>query len=340
MSGASSNAVEWFTRLEPAVVAMPSSRPDDPRLGDVMERWAGQAEALRPGRPVTVGFPQDEGIRRNGGRVGAAKAPDAIRTFLYRLVPYDGERHLDLSANPPLEAGNVRIEGSLEDSQNALADVVGGILHAGAIPVVLGGGHEAAFGHYLGYVKANLPVAIINLDAHLDVRPCIDGLGHSGSPFRQAIEHSTRPLPGTLYRCVGANPFSVSRDHLEFLERHGALITWANSIPHLDQSLQAALAALKCHNCAIYLSIDADVVAAAEVPGVSAPNPGGVSGISVAKCAFEAGKDATIRSFDLVEVNPAHDIDGRSARWAALVLWQFFLGLAKRDQRSLGVCKN
>jgi formiminoglutamase len=340
MSGASSNVVEWFTRLEPAVVAMPPSRPDDPRLGDVLERWAGQAEALRPGQPVIVGFPQDEGVRRNGGRAGAAKAPDTIRTFLYRLVPYDGERRLDLSADPPLEAGNVRTEGSLEDSQNALAEVVAGILHAGAIPVILGGGHETAYGHYLGYVKANLPVAIINLDAHLDVRPCIDGLGHSGSPFRQAIEHATHPLPASLYRCVGANPFAVARDHLQFVEHFGGSVIWASSITHLDQSMQSALEALKSHNCPIYLSLDADVVAATEVPGVSAPNPWGVSGTNVAKCAFQAGEDAAVRSFDLVEINPAHDIDGRSARWAAMVLWHFFVGLAKRNQTSLDVCKN
>src|SRR5438094_10621504 len=104
MPGGSSNAVEWFTRLEP--VPRPEDvfrRPDDPRLGEVIETWRGDASALRPGRAVLVGFPQDEGVRRNHGRPGAAEAPHEIRRWLRRLTPFDGESGLDLAANPPLD---------------------------------------------------------------------------------------------------------------------------------------------------------------------------------------------------------------------------------------------
>ena len=40
-----------------------------------------------------------------------------------------------------------------------------------------------------GYAAAAMPVGIVNIDAHLDVRPCLDGRGNSGTPFRQAMEH-------------------------------------------------------------------------------------------------------------------------------------------------------
>ena len=39
--------------------------PDDPRLGEVAEFWQGNPAALVPGRAVLIGFPQDEGIRRD-----------------------------------------------------------------------------------------------------------------------------------------------------------------------------------------------------------------------------------------------------------------------------------
>src|SRR5437868_435517 len=132
MPGGSSNAVEWFTRLEP--VPRPEDvfrRPDDPRLGEVIEFWRGDPAALRPGRAVLVGFPQDEGVRRNHGRVGAAAAPHDIRHALYRLTPWDGARDADLAELPPLDAGNVHIAGTLEDTQLVLGEVVGGILAAG-----------------------------------------------------------------------------------------------------------------------------------------------------------------------------------------------------------------
>ena len=147
-------------------------------------------------------------MRRNGGRVGAARAPEEIRKYLFRLTVGDAGRQVELTERPPLDLGNVLVSADLEGSQESLGLVVGEILKSGATPVVLGGGHETAYGHFLGYVNAQWPVGIINIDAHLDVRPCQDGRGHSGSPFRQAMEHPTQPLPGARYLCVGAQPFA------------------------------------------------------------------------------------------------------------------------------------
>src|SRR5437870_273974 len=90
MSGASSSAAGWSTRLEPARIPADSIvRADDPRLGEVVEFWNGDATALVPGRPVLIGFPQDDGVRRNHGRPGSAEAPNEIRRWLYRLTPED-----------------------------------------------------------------------------------------------------------------------------------------------------------------------------------------------------------------------------------------------------------
>lgn len=36
----------------------------------------------------------------------------------------------------------------------------------------------------------NKKFGVINLDQHFDVRPLKDGKAHSGSPFRQMLEHS------------------------------------------------------------------------------------------------------------------------------------------------------
>src|SRR6516162_595765 len=152
MSGASSNVVGWSTRLEPVGPLEGPRRPDDVRLDEVIEFWRGDPAAITAGRAVIIGFPQDEGVRRSGGRPGAARAPQAIRRWLYRLTPYDSQAGVGVALHPPLDLGNVRLGGSLEDTQTALGDVVAEILSRGAIPVVLGGGHETAYGHYLGYV--------------------------------------------------------------------------------------------------------------------------------------------------------------------------------------------
>jgi formiminoglutamase len=310
-------------------------RADDPRLGEVIEFWDGTLEPLRPGRAVIVGFPQDEGVRRNRGRVGAADAPREIRSQLWRLVPWDATTEADLAALPPLDIGDVRVKGTLEEAREALGNVVAELLTRKAVPVVLGGGHETAYGHYLGYVRANKPVGVINLDAHLDVRPLIDGKGHSGSPFRQMLEHPTQPLPGKMYVCAGAQPQSVSQVHLRYATERGCVIAWCAALgadAAAERFLAKQIARVHKGGRTVYLSIDADVVRQADVPAVSAPNPIGLPGDVVVTAARRAGLHPAVSSLDLVEVNPRLDRDDQSTRWAALVIWSFLVGLARRNQ--------
>jgi formiminoglutamase len=335
MSGASSSVAKWFKQLEPAPapqdVMHVMRRPDDPRLGEIIEYWQGDTAALVPGRAVLIGFPQDEGVRRNGGRVGAARAPDEIRRWLHRLTPSDCQADIHVADLPPLDLGNVRISGELEESQAALGEIVAAVLQHEAIPIVLGGGHETAYGHFLGYAAEKRNVGIINLDAHLDLRPLTDSKGHSGSPFRQALEHPTHPLPGERYVCLGAQPHAISRQHWLFAREHGCTVRWCDELRHsLEEHFLDECARLAATDCHIYLTIDADIVQAADAPGVSAPNVMGLPGADVAACARLAGSMARVSSMDLVEINPSLDRDGQSSRWGALVLWNFLIGLAHR----------
>jgi formiminoglutamase len=236
-----------------------------------------------------------------------------------------------------LDAGNVRIDGTMEHSQEVLGRIVGGILLAGAVPVVLGGGHETAFGHFLGYAKANRQVGVINIDAHLDLRPEINGLGHSGSPFRQAIEHSPFRLLGAHYVCIGAQPYAVSREHWNYAMRHDCRIFWATSVwPKIENRFESEVKQLHSVGCQVYISIDADAVRIVDVPGVSAPNPAGLIGEDVVSCARHAGRSPAVSSIDLAEINPRFDRDGQSARWGALVIWHFLIGLAQRRAAGAG----
>lgn len=302
-------------------------------MGEVIERWTGDTEALRPGRPVLLGFPQDEGVRRNRGRPGAAAAPRRIRHWLHRLTRWDARRDLDLGRNPPLDLGDVRIAGSLEESQQTLGAIVHMLLDRQVIPVILGGGHETAFGHFLGYAAGARRVGIINLDAHLDVRPYALDHGHSGSPFCQAMEHETAPLRGSDYVCLGAQPAAVSREHARFVLDRGSVIHWADDIRHrLVEVFVQEAERLRAAGCQVYVTLDADVVCAADVPAVSAPNPMGLNGDDVLACIRKAGGSLHVASFDLVEISPAYDRDEQSCRWAALAVWNFLAGVAERGR--------
>ena len=131
-----------------------------------------------------LGFCSDEGIRRNKGQLGARKGPDSIRNSLKNLcLPEDWNITL-------FDYGNIScLEHNLEQSQSDLAEAVYSILKTKSLPIILGGGHETAWGHFQGisrFLPKSKKIALINIDAHLDLRPLNKNKqGSSGTPFLQ-----------------------------------------------------------------------------------------------------------------------------------------------------------
>ncbi|MEE9204184.1 MAG: formimidoylglutamase [Nitrospirales bacterium] len=310
-----------MVNFTPPQVAVPDTAPDDPRLGLLLGRKVGDHTAPKV---AIIGFPSDEGVRTNGGRVGAAKAPDAIRHAFYRLTP-DAE-HADAFRDVvehTRDGGNLAISGRVEQDQELLGDVVGGFLSQNVLPIIIGGGHETAYGHFLGYVKADQEIAILNWDAHTDVRELKEGKAHSGSPFRQALLHPSQKC--RHYRVAGLLPYAVSRSHLDFIAKHGGQYDWKDALSRerIDEIYRS-------FSSPVMASFDLDAVDQSYAPGVSAPAVNGLSADLWLYAAYRAGKCPSVKSLDLVELNPQFDRDNQTARLAALTLWFFLKGLSER----------
>lgn len=294
----------------------------DPRLADLLGRAVGPD---RPPRVVLLGFPSDRGVERNGGRPGAAEGPREIRRRLAGLTP-DGTRH---GASTELlgrteDLGDVEVTGEVAADQERLAERLAPHLRRGAVAVVLGGGHETAYGHFLGHVEAGLRPRVLNVDAHPDVREPGEAGGHSGSPFRQALLHPSGACRG--YRVAGLRRAAVAREHLAFLEEQGAPWRWREGCdrPALEEEVGRL-------DAPALVSLDLDAVDAAHAPGVSAPATGGLEPAAWLAAAEAAGRSPAVRSLDVVELNPRFDVDGRTARLAAHTVWRFLAGLAARE---------
>jgi formiminoglutamase len=276
-------------------------------------------------RAVLVGFPSDEGVKRNGGRAGAAEAPDEIRKQLYGMTPSAEyyEPFVELLEHCT-DVGDVSVSGDLEQDQRRLGQVVAGYLEEGVVPIILGGGHETSFGHFLGYAEAGYETSIFNMDAHADVRPLKDGQGHSGSPFRQALEHESGAAE--TYVLGGLQPHAVAQAHLQFIDEHGGHykfrdetnITSISGLFHQHESER------------LMATFDMDAVDQSQAPGVSAPCANGLASDLWLTAAYLAGRNEEISSFDVSELNPRHDRDHQTAKLAALTIWHFLLGLGQR----------
>lgn len=309
-----------MARIIPAIATfVPETTPDDPRLGRLLASRLGPDD---PPKAVLLGFPSDEGVRRNGGRVGAAGGPRAIRAALFRMTPDPRQEQLEDLLCRTRDLGDLEVSRNLEFDQKHLGEALAPYLDAGAFVVVLGGGHETSYGHFQGYVRAGRQVEILNWDAHTDVRELKQGQGHSGSPFRQAIEDPSGAC--RRYSVAGLQPHAVSRSHLEFVRRQGEVV-WGNEVrPDRMVDLYRRLQA------PTLVSFDLDGVKEAEAPGVSAPNPAGLASELWLQAAYHAGRSPAVDSADVVELNPAVDRDGQTARLAALTVWWLLLGRAER----------
>jgi len=113
-----------MARLNQPRVALPASRAGDPRLGHLFGTDLQEGDVLAA---VILGFPSDEGVRRKGR--------------------FDRHRHF-LSRTRDL--GDVVVSGDVETDQRLLGETLRSYFEQGSFAVVLGSGHEASYGHFLG----------------------------------------------------------------------------------------------------------------------------------------------------------------------------------------------
>ena len=310
--------------LTPTPVTAPETTEDDPRLGHLL---GGADRDVAEATAVLLGFPVDKGVVRNGGRPGAADAPDRLRQWLYRMTP-DARRHgafVDLLRHM-VDLGDLSANGSLATLQTTLGEFLAPHLQAGRVPITLGGGHETAYGHFLGYVEAERDVSILNWDAHTDVRSPVEGQPHSGSPFRQALQHPSGRC--RHYAVAGLLPHSTAPAHLHFVDEHNGRYLWSD-----DLSRDAVDSLYARATAPLMVTFDLDALDQTHAPGVSAPAAGGLSQNLWLHAAYQAGRSPKVTSIDIVELNPNVDVDDRTARLAALTVMQILRGLTDRMHR-------
>ncbi|MBS6029625.1 MAG: formimidoylglutamase [Kocuria rhizophila] len=280
-----------------------------PESGDQGSATEGPAVEL-------IGFSCDEGVRRNKGRVGASEGPDALRGALAPLA-----MHTDFGIH---DAGTVVVpDRNLEDGQDTLGHQVARLLDTGNPVVVLGGGHDTAWGSYLGRTRSNRlrdkRVGVLNLDAHFDLRQADEP--SSGTPFLQmarADQAAGREFDYTVLGISEPNNTGVlfrTADELgvEFLTDEQCQPS------HLDAVLEVVDRLVERVD-AIHLSIDLDVLPAAVAPGVSAPAGYGVPVETIQAVCHRVARSGKLVLVDVVELLPRMDVDGRTARAAARLI--------------------
>lgn len=152
---------------------------------------------------VLLGIPEDIGVRANFGRPGTASAFfNALKSLvniqhnkfckgsnLIALGELDTEKFMQEAQNLDVNKKNDRkkIFEIVANIDKEVSHIIRKIIDAGKYPIIVGGGHNNAYGNIKGLALAKgKPVNAVNFDAHTDFR-IMEGR-HSGNGFTYAYE--------------------------------------------------------------------------------------------------------------------------------------------------------
>jgi formiminoglutamase len=268
------------------------------------------------GHPVALlGYAADEGVQRNLGRVGAVNGPNHIRTNLGKLP-------IHFANNNIFDFGDITCEeNGMEGGQAVLANTVSQLIDSGLFPIVMGGGHDIAFGHFVGISNSAMAqgksIGIINFDAHFDLR-AVEEEGNSGTPFYQIKQRLEKAGSDFHYLAVGIQEQGNTTELFDYANSVGTEYILAEDCTdaHLAEVTEKVQNFVMDVDC-VYITIDMDGFSSAYAPGVSAPSAFGFTPQlvqSVLKSILATGK---VISTDIAELNPEFDQDGCTAKLAA-----------------------
>lgn len=244
----------------------------------------------------------------SSGERGAAEAPAAIRAAL--RAPSSNaynERGDDLGDRAVLEdAGDVDVATDGEAARAAITAAVARLTHSGRRPLILGGDHSISYPSLRAFAGRHEPVTVLHLDAHADLYDAFEGDRYSHAcPFARVMEER---LAGRLIQ-IGVRTLTAHQraQAARFgVETLGA-DRWRDVLPLLGRVRGA-----------LYVSLDLDVLEPMLAPGLSHPEPGGLTVREVLEV-LSAIRTPVIGA-DIVEYNPRLDVRDLTARVAAKLL--------------------
>jgi formiminoglutamase len=281
----------------------------DIRLGDLTKQTELK---LLPKKSdlVVLGYPDDEGVKLVGGRLGAAAGPDTIRKYFYKMTQ-------GLSSSKAwqiFDLGNIDVGESLPKRHDQGQSVVHHLCERNHFWISLGGGHDYGFSDCSGFLASKKPsAAIINFDAHFDVRSTDKGLS-SGTPFFRILNEYS----DFSFFEVGIQPQCNSKHHLEFLKSKKAQVFFYDA-PLIN--VVKALKKQKIKN--IFLSIDIDYFSSTLAPGCSQSWPLGQNDLpGFLNFLNSLFAEFNICGAGIYEVSPALDVQDQTSKLAAVLMHQ------------------
>ena len=254
------------------------------------------------GSVVVVGVPTDE---NSSFLHGAARAPDLIRKALHaESSNLCAENGIELAAGSGLvDIGNLDITTG-GGANEQITTAVTRLLEHELRPVALGGDHSITYPIVRSFAATHPALTVVQFDAHPDLYDSYDGNRFSHAcPFAHIMEEKL------ARRLVQIGIRAMNTPQRQQAQRFG--------VETMEMRTHRGPVELQLSG-PVYVSIDMDVLDPAFAPGVSHPEPGGLSTREVIDIIHRIR--VPIVGADIVECNPERDLGEMTARTAAKLL--------------------
>jgi arginase len=257
--------------------------------------------------------------------------------FVYSKLPkYLQSNYISLKSDPKygIPAIGKPSLPAIVDFCSRLAFTTENAIKAREFPIILGGDHSIAAGSWAGIINALMApeeFGLIWIDAHMDSHtyetspskayhgmPLAALLGHGDPEFSKiaGIPYKLNPKHVTV---VGVRSYEPEEQSL--LEKLGVQVFYANDIytNGLKSILSNAMDISSRAKGGFGITLDLDFFDPLYAPGVGSPERGGFApseflDILPLLCT------SSLKAFEIVELNPARDIDGKTVDIAVEII--------------------
>lgn len=264
------------------------------------------------GAMAIIGVPFDgTSTFRRGSRHG----PAAIRWASQSIETYSPVLRRALEDVELFDAGDVDVAGAGVDGMRSAADAHLAALPSHAVPAVLGGEHTVTFPIVERLHRSYSDLAVLQLDAHTDLRDEYEGLAVSHATVMRRVADlvGSQSVVQIGTRAGTAGEFETARS-LRFsspaLNMPAEIWSWLEQRP-------------------VYVTLDIDVIDPSDAPGTGNPEPEGIAARELLSFIRKLG-GLRIVGFDVVEVSPPYDPSGRTAVLAATIVREAILVISAR----------
>lgn len=243
---------------------------------------------------------------------GADLGPDALIEASGAVETWDEEVAIDLEAHryTTWRPDDPAAFGALapEEMVVALREVHEQVLARGRLGLGLGGEHSITYGQFAALHARHPDLAVLQIDAHLDLRDEYDGSKHNHACIAaRFLEDGVVPVQVGMRSC--------SKAEARLVAERGLQIHWAREVTGRVAYQREVLERLAGRP--VFVTVDLDGFDPSLVPSTGTPEPGGLDWLDVTRLLAVVGRHCRVVGADITELAPQPAANNRPSAFLA-----------------------